>query len=103
MTSTDSLGYEMEASANDGDCPRLQAQLAQWESQHMGSSISLEERLGFKPCQAEIEEVHQALDLPFPPGSDREPEKNRPHLLRAQSVDDPGCEEGSGKCYPVST
>ena len=78
MASTNSPGYEMEASANDGDLPRLQAQLSQWESQHMDSSISLEERLGFKPYQAEIEEVHQALDLPFPPGPDREPEKIDP-------------------------
>ena len=57
----------MKASANHGDLARLQAQLCQWESRNTDDSVPLEERLGFKLSPPEIEEVHRALGLPFPP------------------------------------
>ena len=36
------------------------------------------------------------LNLPYPPSRHREPEDIDPHLLHAQSVDDPGREEEPG-------
>ena len=64
----------MQASAHEGNLPRLRTQLSQWQSQNINISISQEDSLDFKPSASEREEVHKALNLPYPPGPHREPE-----------------------------
>ena len=95
MTSSNSLWLEMQASAHGGNLPRLRTQLSQWQSQNINTSIS-QDSLGFKTSASEREEVQRVLNLPYPPSRHREPEDIDPHLLHAQSVDDPGREDESG-------
>lgn len=74
MASSNPLWLEMHVSAHEGNLPRLRTQLSQWQSQNINTSTSQEDSLGFEPSASEIEEVHKALNLPYPPGPYREPE-----------------------------
>jgi hypothetical protein len=63
----DGLGFEMQRSANHGELAQLQSQLARWEAEITGDSISQADHLGFMPMPAERYEVYGSLGRTYDP------------------------------------
>lgn len=63
----DGLGFEMQRSANHGELAQLQSQLARWEAEITGDSISQADHLRFMPMPAERYEVYGSLGRTYDP------------------------------------